>query len=196
MSGADIERGGCDSTARTPSASLSSTCRLQDHQLVCGEHAALLTEVERSTFHGYVAAGHAAGGQDLTQRRQRPRNQTLGQNATGARDHRRGNTRHERPGGLFVMAMDRTNLPARVEADSLFRPRDGPLEYHQVVRHTRLRGVVAHEPGKLEVTDWQASGIDDQERVGELVALERICKFPGRPDDVRGRTHALNPVPV
>src|ERR1700687_5689021 len=108
MSFADIERRGSDRTARAARISLSSTWRLQDDQFVCGEHAALLTEVERSAFDGHVAAGHAAGGQDLPQLGQRPRNQTLSENATGAWYHRRGNSRHERAGGLFVILVDRT----------------------------------------------------------------------------------------
>ena len=177
-------------------ASLSSACRPQSELLVCREHAAFLAQVECSALDGHVTAGHAPGREDLAQLLERSWNRTVSQNAAGARHDGCGDSRNERPGGLFVMPVNPANLPAGVEVDTLLGPRDGGLERHQVVGHPRVHGVMAHQRGQLEIADWQASRIDDEVRVRELRVCQRFGKFSRSADHARRWTHRVNPAPI
>src|ERR1700730_8598135 len=114
---------------------------------------------------GYVAAGYAAARQDLTQLRQRPRNQSVAEDGASGWDDRRADAGDERPRRLVVKSLNPTNLAGVIEADVILGASDG-LECHEGVCDAGLRRVFTHQCVKIGVAEREASWIDEEEGIG------------------------------
>jgi hypothetical protein len=174
-SGARCDRMPFADQERRGPAGRPAVAGLVDHVMLGrGEQPVGRGQVGGTALDGDVAAGRPARDQLPAQFDQRFGGRFEVAETARDRDQAGGDGGDERPGRLFVVAMDATHPAAAVDADMFLGARDARLEGHEVVRHHPAALEPRQQGRQGGLVERKAARIDEQEHVRGLERWQQV----------------------